>query len=258
MKSPAVRRDLGGDRPNRRSDNDSSVSAPQGTKLAEGNGAQSVAMRGWRATKGFAVAHPVWFWTPIICLALLAMALTAFWPITHADFCNFDDPAYIYENDHVKQGFTPASVKWAFTAMIQYNWHPLAWLSHMADAWIFGTPPPAREAGGSKVFNGHHTMNLVFHLINSIVLFLLLQWLTRSTWCSAAVAALFAVHPMHVESVAWASERKDQLSTLIGFATIAVYAIQGPPGGVRPLVDICTAVLGHGLGQFSGNGARAE
>src|SRR5208337_4079827 len=108
----------------------------------------------------------------------------------------FKDPKVFNEN-----------VSWAFTAFVQSNWHPLTWLSHMLDVQFYGL-----EAGG------HHVTNIIFHVANTLLL-----WLTGRSWCSAAVAALFAVHPMHVESVVWIAERKDVLSTFLGLLALLAY-----------------------------------
>ena len=207
---------------------------------------------GLAAQHGDLAARPGnWWRSPAICALLAVMTLVAFWPLLHADFVNYDDPGYIYENAHVRQGLCWSSVQWACTAMIQYNWHPLTWLSHMLDAQLFGVPTPSQNVSGPHALNAHHAMNLAFHIANSIALFLLLQWLTRSTWCSAAVAAFFAVHPMHVESVAWASERKDQLSTLLGFATIAVYVCYTRRAGIRRYALYGAVVLLFALGLMA-------
>lgn len=128
------------------------------------------------------------------------------------EFLNLDDNGYIYENPFVAQGLNWASIKWAFTAFYYANWHPLTWLSHQLDVSIFGL-----KAGG------HHIVNVLFHTVNSILLFMLLKRLTNSTWRSAVVAAIFAVHPTHVESVAWVAERKDVLSTLFWFLSTYFY-----------------------------------
>ena len=109
-----------------------------------------------------------WWRSPAICALLAAMTLLAFWPILHADFVNFDDPGYIYEQDHVRQGLSWNSVQWACTAMVSYNWHPLTWLSHMLDAQLFGVPIPPKNGVQQYVLNGHHAMNLAFHIANSI------------------------------------------------------------------------------------------
>jgi len=126
---------------------------------------------------------------------------------------NYDDPDYIIGNAHVTGGLTWANVVWAFTSNDAANWHPLTWLSHMMDCQLFGVNPA-----------GHHLMNLLFHTANTLLLFLLLTQLTGALWRSALVAALFAWHPLHVESVAWASERKDVLSAFFWMLTILCYA----------------------------------
>ena len=130
-----------------------------------------------------------------VCLAIYAQT---FW----FDFINIDDRAYIYENRAVLNGFNWKTVSWAFTAFYSANWHPLTWLSHFLDYALFGL-----NAGG------HHATNVVFHTLNSILAFIVFRKLTGDFWKSAIVAMLFAVHPTHVESVAWIAERKDVLST---------------------------------------------
>ena len=118
-------------------------------------------------------------------------------------FLSYDDTDYVLQNKEVTQGLTPAGISWAFTTMHASNWHPLTWISHMIDWQIYG-----------KYAGGHHITNVVLHTINAILVFLLLLYMTGFMWRSALVAALFALHPIHVESVAWVSERKDVLSTL--------------------------------------------
>ena len=131
---------------------------------------------------------------------------------THA-FIDFDDPGYVSNNPHVLGGLTWSGVQWAFTHVYQANWHPLTWISHMIDAQLFGP-----NAGA------HLLVSVALHALNSALLFLLLYIATGAQWRSAVVAALFAVHPMHVESVAWVSERKDTLSTLFFFSCLGCYA----------------------------------
>src|SRR4051812_745462 len=148
----------------------------------------------------------------LICLLLAILTWTAFWPVLHNNFVNYDDPEYVTENGHVSTGLTAANVRWAFTAQHGGNWHPLTSLSHMLDVQLFGLKP-----------NWHHFVNLVFHTANVVLLYLLLARVTRRTWASASVAALFAVHPLHVESVAWVAERKDVLSTFFFLLTLWAY-----------------------------------
>lgn len=128
------------------------------------------------------------------------------------NFINFDDNLYVYENSFVTSGLNWTNIKWAFTHFHSANWHPLTWISHQLDVTIFGP-----KAGG------HHATNVIFHLINSILAFVVFQKYTDSFSKSAIIAALFAVHPMHVESVAWISERKDVLSTMFWFLTMWTY-----------------------------------
>lgn len=144
-----------------------------------------------------------YFVTAAVCLFLGAVTLLCYWQVLHHGFVEFDDGDYLYENWHVKSGLTWAGFVWAFTTNHASNWHPLTWLTHMVDCEIFGLNPA-----------GHHLVNVLFHVANSILVFFTLRKLTGRLWPSAAVAALFAWHPLHVESVAWASERKDVLSTL--------------------------------------------
>ena len=148
----------------------------------------------------------------LICLALALVTTALYWPITHHNFVNFDDDDYITNNSHVKAGLTWAGVIWAFQSGAAANWHPLTWLSHMLDCQLYGLYP-----------GGHHSTNLLFHVANTLLLFLLLKQLTGALWRSAFVAALFAWHPLHVESVAWAAERKDVLSAFFWMLALMAY-----------------------------------
>ena len=150
----------------------------------------------------------------VICIALLiAATLLTYWPALKNEFINYDDPDYVTANEVVKKGLTTEGFRWAFTTGHASNWHPITWLSHMADVSMFGMKP-----------TGHHATNLVFHVANSVLLLLLLWLMTGSVWRSAMVAALFALHPLHVESVAWVAERKDVLSAFFGILTLMAYA----------------------------------
>jgi protein O-mannosyl-transferase len=146
-----------------------------------------------------------------ICLLLAFVTVLAYSPVRHAALVVFDDPVYIGD-PHVQAGLTWAGVKWAFTTWHGSNWHPLTWLSHMLDASVFGP-----DAGTQ------HFVNVLFHAANAVLLFLLLLRMTWKMWPAAFVAALFAWHPLHVESVAWISERKDVLSTFFGLLTLLAY-----------------------------------
>jgi tetratricopeptide (TPR) repeat protein len=147
----------------------------------------------------------------IICIFLIVASLVVYWQITNHEFINYDDGIYVTENPHVQLGLTFKSIKWAFTTGHAANWHPLTWLSHMLDIELYGLNPM-----------GHHWTSLQIHLINSILLFFVLKMMTGAIWKSAFVAALFALHPLHVESVAWISERKDVLSTF--FLILSMWA----------------------------------
>jgi hypothetical protein len=148
----------------------------------------------------------------LIAVLLTLAVLGTYWPVQKYDFVNFDDDEYVFDNPHVKTGLTLKNIVWAFTKSHSANWHPLTWVSHMVDCELFGL-----NAGG------HHLMNLYIHLANVLLLFFLLKKITAATWRSAFVAALFALHPLHVESVAWISERKDVLSAFFLFLAIGAY-----------------------------------
>lgn len=148
----------------------------------------------------------------IVSSLLLIIALASFWPVGRLGFILLDDSDYIYNNPQVQTGFSLDHVRWAFTAAHSSNWHPLTWMSHMLDCQWFGLNP-----------SGHHWVNLGFHTANALLLFLLLQAMTGARWRSFLVAALFACHPMHVESVAWISERKDVLSGFFALLTLLAY-----------------------------------
>jgi len=146
------------------------------------------------------------FW---ICLALTLAIVAAYCQVGSYDFVDYDDGEYVYKNLNIQKGFTCDAFKWAFTTNYAANWHPLTWFSHILDWQLYGS-----NAGG------HHITNLVFHITNTLLLFLVLKRMTSATWPSAFVAALFALHPMHVESAAWVSERKDVLSTFFWMLTM--------------------------------------
>lgn len=167
------------------------------------------------------------------CLLLIVAVLASYNPVTRNGFINFDDDGYITSNPHVKAGVTPATVRWAFTTYEQANWHPLTWLSLALDCELFG-PNPA----------GHHYMSVLLHALNAVLLFLFLQSATGFRWRSLMVAALFALHPINVESVAWAAERKNVLSMM--FFLLALYAYVGytrRPGLPRYAAVVCAFAL---------------
>jgi protein O-mannosyl-transferase len=146
-------------------------------------------------------------------ILLLGAVVWAFLPTIHYEFVNYDDPAYVTENIHIQGGLSLAGVAWAFTAAHFGNWHPLTSLSHMLDVEAYGL-----QAGG------HHATNLLLHAANTLLLFHILRRVTSALWPSAAVAALFALHPLHVEPVAWVAGRKDLLSTLFFLLSLWAYA----------------------------------
>ena len=149
---------------------------------------------------------------PWLALLLLALTIIAYLPVRYCDFINYDDLDYVTVNPHVQSGLTWNGIIWAFTTGHAANWHPLTWLSHMFDVQLFGLNPV-----------GHHLTNLVLHIANTLVLFWLIMQRTGAPGRSLFVAALFAVHPLHVESVAWIAERKDVLSTLFWLLTLCAY-----------------------------------
>jgi hypothetical protein len=150
---------------------------------------------------------------PILLGALLVLAtLLLYGRVTHHPFLEYDDSAYITKNIHVRTGLSFDNTAWAFTTFHEANWHPLTWLSHMVDCQMFGLNP-----------GSHHLVNVTLHAINVVLLFLLLQRCTGAVWRSFLVAALFAVHPLNVETVAWVAERKSLLSMFFSLATIGAY-----------------------------------
>jgi tetratricopeptide (TPR) repeat protein len=147
-----------------------------------------------------------------ICLSLAAVTLAVYGQALRCQFLTFDDQAYVTENRHVLPGLTAADVGWAFRSVVAGNWHPLTMLSHMLDCQIYGLRPW-----------GHHLTSILLHMANTVLLFLVLARMTGADWASACVAALFAVHPAHVESVAWVAERKDVLCGFFYLLAIGAY-----------------------------------
>jgi hypothetical protein len=163
----------------------------------------------------------------LISAALVAATLAAYEPIRHNDFVQYDDHIYVTENPNVTGGITLNSVIWAFTKPYASNWHPITWLSHMLDCEIYGLNPL-----------GHHITNLLIHIANTLLLFLLLSKMTGTIWRSAFVAAAFALHPLHVESVAWVAERKDMLSGLFWMLTTLAYVHYAKQPNVRRYMSV--------------------
>ena len=160
--------------------------------------------------------------TLVLCLLLTAVVLLAYSPVTHNGFLNYDDDTYITNNPHVRAGLTRATLKWAFTTYDEANWHPLTWLSHALDCQLFGLNPA-----------GPHFVNVLLHAANAVLLFLLLQSDTGFRWRSLMVAALFALHPINVESVAWAAERKNVLSMMFFLFALHAYVWYTRRPGLR-------------------------
>jgi tetratricopeptide (TPR) repeat protein len=152
-------------------------------------------------------------WSDTLVFAgLVIVCLVIYWQTTGFAFINLDDPSYVYRNTPILNGINTESVKWAFTAFHSSNWHPITWLSHALDVQLFGLNPGA-----------HHAVNVMLHIANSCLAFVVFRRMTGAVWPSAMVAFLFAAHPIHVESVAWISERKDVLSTLFWLLTMLAY-----------------------------------
>src|SRR5947208_4335347 len=167
-----------------------------------------------RAAKSFGVSHPSTFDRPdlLILLGLAVMTFGIYAQVIRHQFITLDDNWYIEDNPMVNRGVTLAGLAWAFTTFHEANWHPLTWIAHMIDSQLFG-----------MFAGGHLLVNALIHAANTVLLFWFLLRMTRDRWSSALVAALFALHPLHVESVAWASERKDTLSTFFGLLSLIAY-----------------------------------
>src|SRR5580693_3711454 len=147
----------------------------------------------------------------ILCLLLILGTLAVYFPALHNGFTNYDDPQYLTDNYHIHSGLTWNTLRWAATAYYDSNWHPLTWISHAADISLFHLNPA-----------GHHAISILLHAVNALLLFGILQIATRREWQSFFVAALFALHPVNVESIAWAAERKNVLSMF--FLLLSLYA----------------------------------
>lgn len=157
----------------------------------------------------------------VLGVLLLAVTVLLYLPVLHHDFLSlWDDDAYVTENPHVRSGLTLANVRWAFTSFEQSNWHPLTWLSHMLDCQMFGLNPEP-----------HHTVNLLFHAANVLLLFWILHAATAAPWRSFFVALIFAVHPLNVETVAWIAQRKSVLGAFFSLLTLTAYGWYVRRGG---------------------------
>jgi tetratricopeptide (TPR) repeat protein len=180
-------------------------------------------------------------WTVIgVCIFLAAVIWVVFGQTLRYDFVNYDDNPYVHENPVVQKGLTWEGFRWALTYGNIGHWHPLTWVSHMLDCQFYGLNP-----------GGHHLTNILLHTAAAILLFLVLRRMTGALWRSAFVAAVFAIHPLHVESVAWVAERKDVLSGVFFMLTIGAYVryVRRPPSVIR----YGTVVLFFALGLLSKN-----
>ena len=153
------------------------------------------------------------YWRFLVCAFLVLLIVLVYWPLRSHTFVKYDDDKYVTENRNVNSGLSLENIKWAFTTSHASNWHPLTWLSHMLDCEIFG-----------QSYGAHHLVNLTFHIANTLLLFIVFHRMTKSPLASVFIAALFALHPLHVESVAWIAERKDLLSTFFWILTMWAYA----------------------------------
>src|SRR5208282_5597830 len=171
----------------------------------------------------------------IFCLLLALATIALYNPVTRAPFLNFDDVVYVTDNPQVRAGLTWNTVVWAFHTSEAANWHPITWLSHALDCQIFGLNP-----------EGPHTVNVLLHAASAVLLFLILQSATGLAWRSLAVAALFALHPINVESVAWIAERKNVLSMLFFLLALAAYGWYTRRASVGRYL-VVTAVYALGL-----------
>jgi tetratricopeptide (TPR) repeat protein len=170
----------------------------------------------------------------LVRLALVTLTLAVYAQVYHHGFFLVDDGVYVKDNPRVQAGLNRPNIQWAFTTTAAANWHPITWLSHMLDCQVFGLG-----------LAGHHLVNVFLHVLNVLLLFWVLDQMTGAIWPSAFVAAVFAVHPLHVESVAWISERKDVLSTFFWLLTMAAYsAYVRKPGISRYVVILPPFVLG--------------
>src|SRR5205809_5261698 len=174
--------------------------------------------------------------TGVICIFLAAIVWIAFGQALNHEFVDYDDNVYVYANPRITDGLTLGGIQWAFTRVHANNWHPLTTISHMLDCQLYGLQPW-----------GHHLTNILLHAAAAVLLFLALRQLTGSFWPSLLVAALFAVHPLRVESVAWVSERKDVLSGVFFMLTLWAYA-RYARGNVRSSFWYMTVTVLFALG----------
>src|SRR5215471_11153732 len=174
-------------------------------------------------------------WLPLgICASLLALVWVVFGQTLRYDFVNYDDPRYVYQNPRITSGLNIGGIAWAFTHIHSENWHPLTTTTHMLDCQLYGV-----NAGW------HHFTNVLLHTVAVVLLFFALRCMTGALWRSAFVAAIFAVHPLHVESVAWIAERKDVLSAVFFMLTLLAYFhYTRAPAIARYLLVVIVVALG--------------
>ena len=170
-----------------------------------------------------------------LCLGLAAIVIGCFSATVRNGFTGYDDGEYVTDNPHVNTGLSWDNAHWALTSAHSSNWHPLTWLSHALDCTLFGLAP-----------SGHHLTSLLLHALNTVLLFLWLSGLSGARWRSAFVALVFGLHPLHVESVAWVSARKDVLSTIFGLLALLAYTAYARRPGVARYC-LVAALLAAGL-----------
>ena len=177
-----------------------------------------------------------------VALGLFLVTAAVFWNVSRCDFVSYDDDLYVTGNAMVRQGLTWKGIAWAFDWRDCVYWHPVGWISHMLDVELFGMNP-----------RGHHIINLLLHAANAVLLFALLRRMTGALWRSAIVAALFALHPLRVESVAWVTERKDVLSGFFGLLSLICYSryAEAKGRGASSAISYLLALLCFALGLMS-------
>jgi protein O-mannosyl-transferase len=191
---------------------------PDTTGTPDSSGSNAHSLPGCRINPAFQAMTRSRF----LCLLLALVTLLVYLPVWQHAWLRFDDADYVTDNGMVQSGLTWSGMNWAFTTFHSSNWHPVTWLSHMLDVQLFG-PGPA----------GPHGVNVLFHVANTVLLFILLGRMTEALWRSALVAALFALHPLHVESVAWVAERKDVLSAFFFLLTLLAYTSYVSKGNIQ-------------------------
>jgi protein O-mannosyl-transferase len=170
-----------------------------------------------------------------LALLMVFFAFSLYSQLLRSDFINYDDQGYVYDNPQVARGISLSGIRWAFASTEQSNWHPLSWISHMLDVSLYGLWP-----------GGHHLTSLLLHLLNSLLVLWIFHRMTAEFWPSLLLASLFAIHPMHIESVAWISERKDVLSTFFFLLTILAYHSYSKRQQIRRMA-VVTGLFALGL-----------